>query len=100
MGRPISDEVKEQINELYAEIGVKSKVAKILGISTSSVSKYILPNYIPKSQRITSECSVAAGSIDLNFIKQLDGAAIAKYLIQLSPDEKADLEELQKEIYL
>ena len=44
----ITDEVIEQINELYCELKVKSHVAKALGISASTVSKYIVPNYVCK----------------------------------------------------
>ena len=44
----ITDEIKEQINELYCELGVKSHVAKALGISASTVSKYIVDGYVPK----------------------------------------------------
>lgn len=50
-GKRITEEQKIQINELYAQIGVKSQVAKIMGISASSVSKYIVENYVPLAKR-------------------------------------------------
>ena len=37
--------MKIKINELYLELGVQKKVAEVLGISASSVSKYLIPNY-------------------------------------------------------
>ena len=45
-----SPETIEKINELYFILGVKSQVAKQLGISPATVSKYINPNYQPKAQ--------------------------------------------------
>lgn len=41
MAKRISEEVKNQIPLLYKELGNKSQVAKQLGISTSTVSKYL-----------------------------------------------------------
>lgn len=45
MAKRITEEMKIKINELYLELGVQKKVAEALGISTSSVSKYLIPNY-------------------------------------------------------
>lgn len=52
MAKKITDEDIEQINKLYYEIRVKSQVAKILGRSAATISKYIIPGYVPKSQRV------------------------------------------------
>lgn len=41
MAKKISEEIIQQIPILYKRYGVKSKVAEELGISTSSVSKYL-----------------------------------------------------------
>ena len=41
MAKRISDEIIQKIPVLYKEYGVKSKVAEELGISVSSVSKYL-----------------------------------------------------------
>lgn len=41
MAKRISDEVKNQIPILYKELGNKTQVAKQLGISVSTVSKYL-----------------------------------------------------------
>ena len=39
MANRITEEQKLEINKLYYEIGVKSRVAKLMGISAASVSK-------------------------------------------------------------
>lgn len=41
----------EKINELYYELGVKAEVARQLGCSAATVSKYIQKGYIPQSKR-------------------------------------------------
>lgn len=48
----ITEEQIIEINELYASNHNKSLTARTLGISTASVSKYIIDNYVPKAQRI------------------------------------------------
>lgn len=50
MAKRITEEMKIQINELYLELGVKKRVAEVLGISPSSVSKYIIPDYKPQDK--------------------------------------------------
>lgn len=49
MAKRITDEQIIQINEVYLECGVKSKTAQIVGVSASTVTKYLIPNY--KSQK-------------------------------------------------
>lgn len=51
MASRITEEQKLEINKLYYEIGVKSRVAKIMGISAASVSKYITPGWKPEEER-------------------------------------------------
>lgn len=42
-----TDEKIEEINKLYYEIGVKKRVAEIVGCSPATVSKYIIPGWRP-----------------------------------------------------
>ena len=51
MASRITEEQKLEINKLYYEIGVKSRVAKIMGISAASVSTYITPGWKPEEER-------------------------------------------------
>lgn len=100
MAGRITEETKIQINELYAKIGVKSKVAKILGISASSVSKYIIPNYIPEAERNIEKFEKQPTGISSHILAMSDGRSVAKALIQMSPEEWNELKELQKGIFL
>ena len=97
----ITDEVIEQINELYCELKVKSHVAKALGISASTVSKYIVPNYIPKVQRVVKVFNGRPSIISMDKIASFDGAAhLGYFLTHMAEDEKKDIEQLQKEIFI
>lgn len=97
----ITDEIKEQINELYCELGVKSHVAKALGISASTVSKYIQPGYIRKADRVIEEFNERPSVISFDKIDSFDGAAgIGYFFTHMTEDEKEDIKKLQKEIFI
>ena len=89
-----SPETIEKINELYAVLGVKSKVAKELGISPATVTKYLIPNYVPKA---AADAPTFDKPIDLD-ITMFKGD-LSK-LCELSEEEWKDLKELQKEILI
>jgi predicted transcriptional regulator len=100
----ITPEIAEQINELYCEIGIKSQVAKIIGCSASTVSKYIQPDYIPKSERIET-ISFNKEPTDIKqfletIVKLGGGAKGFCKACKMTEEEKSDLIELQKEIYI
>lgn len=48
----ITDEIKAQINRLYAENHNKSLTARTLGISVASVNKYLIPDYVPTTNHV------------------------------------------------
>lgn len=88
-----SPETIEKINELYAVLGVKSKVAKELGISPATVTKYLIPNYVPKAAAVPAFDKPI--TLDITMFK----GDLSK-LCELSEEEWADLKELQKEIMI
>ena len=101
MAKRITDEQIEQINELYCELKVKSHVAKALGISTSTVSKYIVPNYICKADRVVEVFNGRPSIISMDKIASFDGAAhLGYFLTHIMDDEKEDMEKLQKGIFI
>ena len=73
MARKIDDDTIIRINELYLEIGVKSKVAQMVGVSPSTVSKYIIPDYKP---------AAAEPEAPVEFDKPIPGAAAFVNLIK------------------
>lgn len=48
----ITEDTKLKINQLYYEYKNKAKVGRELGISSSTVSKYIIPNWAPSTQEV------------------------------------------------
>lgn len=96
MAKRITEEMKVQINELYIEYGVKKRVAEILGISPSTVSKYIIPNY--KSQEeIKIEFSIQPRS-SRSFIKRIDEVGFCD-ACRLTEEELDELISFQKEVF-
>ena len=97
----ITDEVIEQINELYCELKVKSHVAKALGISASTVSKYIVPNYVRKADRVIEVFNGRPSVISMDKIASFDGAAdLGYFLTHIMDDEREDMEKIQKGIFI
>ena len=95
----ITDEIKERINELYAELGVKTQVAKIIGCSPSTVSRYIIPNYISKQKRFENNFNKPVNGAEL-FIKSMRAGTIdLNSSTELSENEWEELKELQSKFF-
>lgn len=99
MAKRITEEMKIKINELYYELGVKSHVAKVLGISPASVTKYLIPDWKPESERNIKRFEGEPNTAI--FINELLAATNpSDYLLHcrlLSKEEWLEVEELQKE---
>lgn len=93
MAKRITDEMIIQINEEYSRDPVKSHVAKKLGISPATVTKYLKDNYQEIKNQVVEKT---------NF--ELPDAATIKLgddwgaLCALSEEEWTELKELQKSI--
>jgi hypothetical protein len=103
LAKRITDEQKEMINELFLEYGVKKKVAEIIGCSPSTVSKYIIPNYISKKECKTYTFEGYVGNSEwlIDIFKMLDdpGTRLCE-LCMLGENEWEEIRQLQTEIYL
>ena len=93
----ITDEIKIQINELYLELGVKKRVAEIIGCSPSTVSKYIIEGYV--SQKDKEELPPFDESKITGPRHYKDWAEFFSDCI-LTADEKAEMKEIQKEVMI
>ncbi len=87
MAKRISDETIEQIQILYKELGVKSQVAKKLGISASTVSKYL-----KEEKPILVEDKKFEGQIGEFDVKNLD------CLFTLKEEEIKELEVIRRSV--
>lgn len=97
MANRITQEQIEQINELYLIYGVKSRVAKEVGVSAASVTKYLIDGYVSKNGRVELDCEVEP-NFDGLFLWFQNGGEYDK-IKELSPIEEKDLKKLQKEIF-
>lgn len=93
MGRITEEQIK-QINELYAKYGIKAKVARELGISAGTVSKYIIAGYIPEANRKIVRFNKDIPDLDERTFVIEDWSI----LCELSDEERKNLKELQTEI--
>jgi hypothetical protein len=95
MATKVTPEIIEEINELYVELGVKAQVARKIGLSASTVSKYIIPNYIPKKDRVIS---TSHSEPTMDFKDFMGEVGKMGNMCVLSEEERLDLIELQKEV--
>lgn len=99
MANRITEEMKVQINELYYRLKVKAAVARELGISASSVSRYIIPNYVPIDNRSKIVCNAKPNGCK-DFVESLKAGGDFRQLTKLTEEEYNELVELRKEIYI
>lgn len=97
MATKVTPEIIEQINELYLELGVKAQVARKLGLSPSTVSKYIIPDYGDRKQIVKSEMTQSISFPIEDFMGEYGTMGD---LCALSDDEWEDLKSLQKEVLI
>lgn len=99
----ITPEIAEQINILYIKLGTKAAVAREIGCSASTVSKYIIPNFkLPEERPIYTFDGYVGNSewlIDI-FKTFKDPAKSLCSLCVLGKSEIDEMEEMKKEIYL
>lgn len=93
MANRVTDLDKIRINELYLEYGTKAAVARELGFSASTVAKYIIPNYNPV--KISTE---QKKRIEPSLNLEIFNISNWNHLLDLSDEEKEDMEVLRKEI--
>jgi len=102
----VTQEEIELINELYCEFKVKARVAEAVGRSVSTVSKYIIPDYVPKSQRIQITFDKEANDCG-GFIMKINdliaqSCGVPEALLKtcsIDATERAELEALRREIF-
>ena len=95
MAIKITDEVIEQINELYLNCGVKAQVARIIGCSPATVTKYIIPNYVGKANQPApppfDESKIVGPKAYASYQELMDSC-------MLSEEEWNEMKEIQKEV--
>lgn len=89
----ITNDIIIKINELYLELGVKTKVAKVIGCSPSTVTKYLIKDFVP----IKDICTAETKTITLPPKAIIDWDNIS---CELTEQENLELEDIKKKIVL
>lgn len=91
----ITDEVIEQINELYLELKVKTQVARIVGCSPATVTKYLIPGYVSRANQVElpsfDESKIIGPKAYTSYQELMDDC-------KLSEEEWTAMKEIQKEV--
>lgn len=94
----ITNEKIKEINDLYYTLGVKAQVAREMGISASTVSKYVIDGYIPEEM-------IEREEVDLEGMRNrieefvLDLKTInPNSILTLTEEEKEEIEDLWEEM--
>lgn len=104
MGKRIDEETIILINEIFLETGVKSKTAKVVGVSPATVSKYLIEGYVSQKEKkpLFDKRTIQCRSADflINKIKEEEKNYIQSLcdICLLTVQEKEELLELQKGI--
>ena len=102
-GRITQDQIIK-INEVYAQCGVKSRTAEIVGVSVASVNKYLIPNYVPAAQRNLPKCTEEFKGCE-DFVEKIIATVDSTYcspiaafckVCELTDDEWAELKKIQE----
>ena len=95
MAIKVTDEVIEQINELYLELKVKTQVARIVGCSPATVTKYLIPGYISRANQAElppfDESKIVGPKAYTSYQELMDSC-------MLSENEWNEMKEIQKEV--
>lgn len=99
----ITPEIAEQINILYFKLGTKAAVAREIGCSPATVSRYIIPNFkLPeKKTAYTFDGHVGNSEWLIDIFKMFDdpSARLCELCI-LGKNEWEDMKKLQEDIYI
>lgn len=89
----VTEDMIIRMNELYIELKTYAAVSRIIGVSPTTVKKYINPNFskVTENKRIIEER-------EINF--DLFDRVNWNILLELMPREKIDIEEVRKEVVL
>lgn len=95
----ITKEKVKEINDLYYVLGVKAQVARELGISASTVAKYIVEGYVPEEmiEREEVDLEEVRKRIEEFVLDLSENSTTANGLV-MSEQEVEEIEELWKEL--
>ena len=97
MAIKVTDEVIEQINKLYLKLKVKTQVARIVGCSPATVTKYLIPGYVSRANQAElppfDESKIVGPKAYASYQELMDDC-------KLSKEEWSEMKEIQKEVLI
>lgn len=100
MAKRITEEQIVQINELYAKIKVKSRVAKELGVSPATVTKYLIEGYVPLAEQKIEKFDKEPSPLNEELFLEKDKFQFINNFLKVSEQELVELETLREEILI
>lgn len=97
MARNITNEEIKQMNELYCKLGSYAAVSREVGRAASTVKKYIIPGYIPESQRVVKRFAEEDLPTTIYYERFSEIEDLSIFCI-LTAEEKEEMVELYKEV--
>lgn len=95
MAKRITDEQIEQINKVYLDCGTYSGTAKIVGVSPSTVKKYIIPDYSEEPIIISKVNKISPK--DINSINKFKSAIDVYNATLITEEEGKELKNFWRE---
>ena len=89
----VTEDMIIQMNELYIELKTYAAVSRIVGVSPTTVKKYINPNF---SKVTENKRNIEEKEINFDLFDRVNW----NILLELMPREKVDIEEVRKEVVL
>lgn len=97
MAKRITEDQIRDINELYLELGVKKRVAEIVGCSPATVTKYLIPDYVSRANQAElppfDESKIVGPKAYASYQELMDDC-------KLSKEEWSEMKEIQKEVLI
>lgn len=90
----VTQEMIIQINELYSEKKNYAAVSRIVGVSPTTVKKYVNPEYCKKNDEEEKELYLDESELNVEAFNH----PFWNILLVLTPGEQRNMEELRKEI--
>ena len=89
----VTEDMTIRMNELYIELKTYAAVSRIVGVSPTTVKKYINPNF---SKVTENKRNIEEREINFDLFDRVNW----NILLELMPREKVDIEEVRKEVVL
>lgn len=100
MATRITPDIKKQINERYLVLKTYAAVGRELGISPATVKRYVIPGYVPVADIKPIEVDTEAMRLRLETFVMSKEMMEDPWLLDLTGDERVEMEEYWKELAL